>query len=509
MTKPDARCLHEVFERQVDLTPDALALECGPVRLTYREVDVRANQLARRIRRAGARERDAVGLYLHRSELPILAALACHKAGVAYVPLERGWPAERIGHIVRELKISLCLGETPRLGALPDTIEGVEIVPIDQPSLLSTIRLGPDEARVRPTDLAYVVYTSGTSGRPKGIMAEHGQVSEYIKAFNEVCPTAACDRVYQGFPMSFDGSVEEIWMAFSNGSALVVPDVDAPRFGDDDGRHVAGLGITYLSTIPSLLSKMSQPIPTLRTLVLSGEVCSDRLVGKWHRPGLRIFNVYGPTEATVNSTAAECLPGRPVTIGRPLSGYELHVVDEELAPVPRGETGELIISGETLARGYVNDPGLTAQRFPTLDGLGDGPRRCHRTGDFVRWNDDDELEFVGRADGQVKVRGFRVELAEIESVLAEHPAIRSACVTVHNGCSALAAFAVPEGPAREIDRNSVLSLLASRLPVYMIPGHLDVLTEFPRTTSGKVDRDRLPDPVLPLVRSHLRSARPA
>ncbi|WP_409496861.1 amino acid adenylation domain-containing protein [Amycolatopsis sp. cmx-11-12] len=506
MTKADARCLHEVFEHQVDSTPDVVALECGTVQLTYREVDERANQLANRIRRAGGRGGHAVGLYFDRSELPVIAVLASHKAGVTYVPLERSWPTERIRHIVDELKIVLCLSESTLAEQWSEAFEGVVVLAADEPSAASATRLRDDEVGVCPTDLAYIIYTSGTSGRPKGVMAEHGQVSEYVDAFNEVCATGIGDRVYQGFPMSFDGSVEEIWMAYSNGSTLVVPEADAPRYGDDLGHYVAQLGITYFSTVPTMLATMSRPIPSLRTLVLSGEVCSAQLVDKWYRPDMRIFNVYGPTEATVNSTSTECVPGRPVTIGRPLAGYELHVVDENLAPVPPGEKGELIICGDTLARGYVNDPDLTAERFPTLDGLdSNGPKRSYRTGDFVRWNDDGELEFFGRIDGQVKVRGFRVELAEIESVLGEHDDIRSACVTVYqgNGYSELIAFAVPEAPEREVDRNSVLSLLASRLPVYMIPSYLDVVAEFPRTTSGKIDRKQLPAPVLPLVRTRV------
>ncbi|WP_337822050.1 amino acid adenylation domain-containing protein [Amycolatopsis sp. A1MSW2902] len=506
MTKAYARCLDEVFECQADSTPEAVALECGAARLTYREVDARANQLALRIRRAGGRRGRAVGLYFNRSELPVLAVLACHKAGVTYVPLERGWPAERIRHIVDELEIFLCVTESALEEQWSATFGGIAALSADEPSAASTARLRDDEVGVCPTDLAYVIYTSGTSGRPKGVMAEQGQVSEYVDAFNEVCATSVGDRVYQGFPMSFDGSVEEIWMAYSNGSTLVVPEADAPRYGDDLAKYVADLGITYSSTVPTMLATMSRPIPSLRTLVLSGEVCSAQLVDRWSRPGLRIFNVYGPTEATINSTSAECVPGRPVTIGRPLAGYELHVVDENLVPVPHGEKGELIICGDTLARGYVNDPTLTAERFPMVDGLGgSGPKRSYRTGDFVRWNDDEELEFFSRIDGQVKVRGFRVELAEIESVLSEHGDIRSACVAVYkgNGYSELIAFAVADAPEREVDRNSVLSLLASRLPVYMIPSYLDVVTEFPRTTSGKIDRKQLPAPVLPLVRTRV------
>ena len=224
------------------------------------------------------------------------------------------------------------------------------------------------ESGVSPTDLAYVIYTSGSTGRPKGVMTEHRHVSLFVDAFNKVCGTGYDDRVYQGFSLSFDGSVEEIWMAFSNGSTLVVPTADAPRFGDELGHYLSSLGITYFSTVPTMLATMAPSVLSLRTVVLSGEVCPPELVSAWARPGLRILNVYGPTEATVNTTVFECRPGEPVTIGRPIDGYTVQIVDDSLRPLPIGVAGELIIVSDTLARGYFNEPGLTDDKFVSIPG---------------------------------------------------------------------------------------------------------------------------------------------
>jgi non-ribosomal peptide synthetase-like protein len=506
-------CLHELFESQVDATPDAVALGCGDREFTYAELDAAANRLARRLRRAGARPGTFVGILASRSELPIIGVVACLKAGAAYVPIDPGYPAERVRHIAAELGLQLCMTDSALYERAADILGVDRIFPIDDPECdrsISPSRMTPEESGVVPTDLAYVIYTSGSTGRPKGVMTEHRHVSLFVDAFNKVCGTGRDDRIYQGFSLSFDGSVEEIWMAFSNGSTLVVPPADAPRFGDELGQYLDDLGITYFSTVPTMLSTMAPCIPSLRTVVLSGEVCSPQLVKGWARDGLRILNVYGPTEATVNTTVFDCRPDEPVRIGRPLDGYTVQIVDEALRPLPVGVPGELLICSDTLARGYFNEPGLTGDRFVIMNDLGGGSRRCYRTGDLAVWRDDGNLEFLGRADGQVKIRGYRVELSEIEAVLAEHPEIRSASVRLfqRDGLQELAAHVVTTHRHDRLDTSEVLALLESRVPPYMIPGFLDVVDELPRTTSGKVDRRALPQPVCPLVRESDDAIRP-
>jgi non-ribosomal peptide synthetase-like protein len=502
--------LHELFELQVDRDPACVALSCGDRCWDYGELDKVANRLARLLSGAGAGPGRFVAVYLQRGELPIIAVLACLKAGAAYVPIDPSYPVERIRHIAEELEPIVCLtdaalesGARAVFGSAVTVLDAVEDLTAGYPSQ----RLDRERTGVLPEHLAYVIYTSGSTGRPKGVMVEHGSAAFYVQAFNEVCATGLDDRVFQGFSLSFDGSVEEIWMAFSNGSELVVPGVDVPRFGDDLGVYLAGHGVTYLSTVPTMLSTITADVPSLRTIVLSGEVCPPELVARWARPGRRVFNVYGPTEATVNTTALECHPGAEVTIGRPLPGYRLHVVDEELRPVPEGEAGELLVSGRTLARGYSARPDLTAERFLDVT-IGGEEVRCYRTGDVVRRGQDGELTFHGRMDAQVKIRGYRVELSEIEAVLAEDPQIGAAAVAVRDrdGFAQLAAYVTartaPGG--QPVDHGPIRTLLESRLPAYMVPAFLETLPELPRLTSGKVDRNLLPDPVTPLRRTAIR-----
>jgi acyl-coenzyme A synthetase/AMP-(fatty) acid ligase/acyl carrier protein len=254
-----------------------------------------------------------------------------------------------------------------------------------------------------------------------------------------------------------------------------------------------------------MLSTLTLPVPTLRQLVVSGEACPLDLVNRWAQPGLTMLNVYGPTETTVNTTAAVLEKGKAVTIGRPLRGYDIYILDSDMRPVRRGEKGELFIAGPGLSRGYLNQPELTAQSFvewtPPADEAGRHALRLYKAGDLVRWNEDGELEFFGRIDGQVKLRGFRIELSEIEAVLLEQPEITAAAVRVHeeDGLQSLAAYVLLADGATTLDRSSLLATLRDRLPVYMVPSTLDVLQSFPMLASGKVDRRNLPRPQEALV----------
>jgi non-ribosomal peptide synthetase-like protein len=460
-----------------------------------------------------------VGIFFERSEQPIIAILACHKSGAAYVPIDPTYPPERIRGILSESEAVALLTEASLLPKAKEAFaidsngnSNGKILTLDSSEIAdqSPLRLSREETGVSPADLCYVIYTSGTTGRPKGIMTEHRNVFRFTQAFNRVCGTGPKDRIFQGFSLTFDGSVEEIWMAFSNGSVLVVPTRDTPRFGNELGRFLAKHRVTYFSTVPTLLSTITEPIPSLKLLVVSGEICPAELVSRWvglpHSNGLRMLNVYGPTEATVNTTAAECLPGRPITIGKPLDGYGIHILDEKMCEVARGEKGELYVSGETLARGYLKQPELSAEKFFSIPGI-----RLYRSGDLVRWNAEGELEFFGRIDSQVKIRGYRVELAEIESLLLENSAIRSAAVKLfeRDGLQELAAYVMLENQSVALDREALLSDLETRLPPYMVPGYLDVLEEFPLLTSGKVNRSQLPTPVSPFIRMAKEMIEPA
>jgi non-ribosomal peptide synthetase-like protein len=528
---PGELCLQEVFEWRAGQQPDAVALECGTRRWTYAELDRRSTRLARMLRGYGAGPGRFVALHLGRSDEAVAAILACHKSGAAYVPIDPMYPGERIRRITDELGPVVCLTDGELKAKAEAHFGGSRLLVLGSRAVAARLTcyddtaIGRDESGLSPSDLAYVIYTSGATGRPKGVMAEHGAVCRYVQAFNEVCGTGVQDRVFQGCSLSFDSSVEEIWMAFSNGSTLVVPTRHAPRFGEELGGYLDRHRITYLSTVATVLSTLGEDVPSLRTIVLSGEACPPELVSRWARRGRRLLSVYGPTEATVNTTAAECRPGGAVTIGRPLTGYGLHVVDEHLRPSPRGQLGELLISGPTLARGYVRQPELTREQFLDDDRLRDleGVGRCYRTGDLVRWTEDGELELHGRIDAQVKILGYRVELTEIESVLAEHPQVRRAAVHLveREGLQVLAACVVPERAGTgsgepdlgepdlgEPDRASLLALLDARLPGYMVPGYLDTVAELPLTISGELDRRRLPAPSRSLIRPAAVAAMP-
>jgi non-ribosomal peptide synthetase-like protein len=507
-------CLHHLFEREVDLHPESPAIVCGDAAMSYAQVEERANQLARHLRSHGVGTGEIVGLMVERSPDAILAILSILKAGAAYLPLDPSHPPERIRHILAEASITTVVSEgklgADALGVLDAA--GASVVAIDDPcqpwQALSTMRLSVEQTGVAPSDLCYVLYTSGSTGRPKGVMAEHRSVVAFVDAFNDVIRLTDQDRVFQGFSLGFDGSVEEMWMAFSNGAALVVPERGAARFGDDLALLVAGGNVTVFSTVPTSLAMMTHALPSVRLLIVSGERCPPEAVARWATPGRRMLNVYGPTETTVNATIAECAPGQPVTIGRPLGGYGLHVLDEDGRPAARGDRGELYISGPCLARGYLGQRELTDERFGLLPAAsGAAGTRAYRTGDLVSAGERGDLLFHGRLDTQVKVRGYRIELSEIESVLLEDAAIRAAAVMAiegdgaRDGTPTLAAYVIARDLAAGIDRNRLLANLGARLPAYMVPAFLDVLESFPTLPSGKVDRKQLPKPLAALART--------
>jgi non-ribosomal peptide synthetase-like protein len=508
-------CLHSLFEAQVALRPQAPALIFEGGSFSYGELNARANQLAHFLRFYDIAPGKFVGIFFERSAHPLIAILACLKTGAAYVPIDPAHPDERIRHILEESELSLILTEKVLEARTASLFSGVTMaidVPSEAISHQPTWGLPPAFPAVSPSNLCYIIYTSGTTGRPKGVMTTHHNVVQFALAFNEICGTEPRDRVYQGFSLGFDGSVEEMWMAFSNGSALVVGTKQTPRFGNELAQFLVKHGVTYFSTVPTMLSTITDEIPCLRQLVVSGEACPPELVARWARPDLKMWNVYGPTEATVNTTVTQCVAGRPITIGRPLRGYDTYILDEQMRPVMPGEKGELYIGGEGLARGYFKQPELTNSRFVTSPYVGGRQRvRLYRTGDLVRLNEEREIEFFGRIDSQVKIRGYRVELSEIESVLLEHPRIRSASLKLfqRDGFQELAAFVVLQDPKIPLDRTDVLMLLTTRLPDYMIPGYLDVLNELPMLTSGKVDRSLLPAPVAPLLRDNGEIVEPA
>ncbi len=357
--------------------------------------------------------------------------------------------------------------------------------------------VGPDEVQVDPQDLCYIIYTSGTTGRPKGVQIEHRSIAHLVAAEQGLFHIAASDRVFQGFSIAFDASLEEIWLAFAAAATLVVGTQEMLHAGPALAGLLERSGVTVLSCVPTLLAIMDRGVATLRLLILGGEVCPPELVKRWWRPGLRVFNTYGPTEVTVIATCVELLPDKPVTIGCPLPGYEAIILDQGLKLAGRGEAGELCLAGVGVARGYVGKPELTAEKFFTCSFSGLSAMRFYRTGDRARWTGAGELEFLGRLDSQVKLRGFRVELSEIEDALLELNEVRSAAVTVFEtapGIQQLAAYIVP-CTAATFDSQQASAYLKRRLPAYMVPMVFEILPDLPTFPSGKINRRALPVPL--------------
>jgi non-ribosomal peptide synthetase-like protein len=491
---PQPLLLHAWFESQAGRRPGHPAVECRGEVLTYRELDEAANRVAAALRAHGVGAGALIGLYMTKSCALFAGLLGILKAGAGYVPIDPRFPPERIGTIFEDAAVAAVLTD--------ETLASVLEPHVAAPVLLAAKEMArpwepvAEPVVVMPHDPCYVIYTSGSTGKPKGVVIEHRNAVGFVRAMPSVYRLDQDDRVYQGFSIAFDASVEEIWGAFSCGATLVVPPEDIARSCIDAADFINSTKVTFFSTVPSFLATMTGELPTVRLLVLGGEVCAPELVSRWAMPGRRLLNTYGPTEATVVATAAECLPGQPVTIGVALPGYVTHVLDERLQPVATGGCGELFIGGDSVARGYLNRPDLTAERF-IRDPFAGGPdARLYRTSDLVRLGENGQLHFIGRADGQVKIRGFRIELSEIEALLMEHPAIRAAAVTVVDieGIKEIAAYVVPETAAAELDRSPLRDLLRRRLPEYMVPKYLEALDALPSMTSGKVDRKALPPP---------------
>ncbi|MFD4180828.1 Pls/PosA family non-ribosomal peptide synthetase [Rhodococcus sp. NPDC058514] len=494
------RRLNHVFEDACDRTPWAIALECGSDLLTYELLERRANQLAHQLTVSGAGVGARVAILLERSPETYIALLAVLKAGAAFVPIDPASPAERIGYITADAGVDLVLTSSAFAQALASlgTVAWFELdTSAADVAAQPTGRLELEVAHRDPA--AYIIYTSGSTGRPKGVEVAQSSICNFLDIVPTVYDVRPTDRVYQGMTISFDFSIEEIWPTWAVGATIVAGPTDSRRLGGELADFLDQRAVTVLYCVPTLLATIPRELPGLRSIMVGGEACPRELVERWGRPGRRILNTYGPTEATVTATWCELVPGRPVTIGRPLPTYSVVILDEERYPVADGEVGEICIGGPGVARGYVGRPDLTAERFLSHPFAG-GTGRLYRTGDLGRITDDGEIEYLGRADSEVKIRGHRVDLGEIESVLLEDPAVASSVVALVSvaGIEQLAAFMVLRSEAQPGDHAELIQRLHaeahSRLPDYMVPTFVDVVDELPMMPSGKVDRARLPAP---------------
>ena len=489
-----------VFEEVAQEHPDAVALVQGDVELTYEQLNARANRLAGLLRDAGVRPETFVACYFERSIEMIVAFLAVLKAGGAYVPLDPAYPRARLDFILEDTRAPLILTRKSLASSvLPQ--DAIQVLLVDDETAIANFSEGEQNLpqTAGPTSLAYVMYTSGSTGRPKGVMVEHRGIVRLVRGAN-YCHFGPDEIFLQFAPMSFDASTFEIWGALLNGSRLVLMPPESSSL-EDLVAAVRRHSVTTLWLTAGLFHLMVEEHPEglrpLRQLLAGGDVLSPRHVRHFleHAGDTSLINGYGPTENTTftcchTMRAGDRLP-ESIPIGKPISNTRVYLLDEQMNPVSPGEIGELYAAGDGVARGYLNDPDATAEKFladPFTDEL---QQRMYRSGDLARWRTDGTIEFLGRVDNQVKILGYRIEPAEVETVLQRHNQVKQACVvaTTQNGNKRLAAYFVPSdsGPTPEELRDFV----ASQLPQHMVPAFFVALPTFPLSEHGKVDRAAL------------------
>nr|QEO73643.1 AMP-dependent synthetase and ligase [uncultured bacterium] len=510
----------ELFERRARRSPDAVAVVSGEESVSYRELDGRANRLARYLVAQGVGAESVVGLCLPRGAEMVTALLAVWKAGGAYLPIDPALPASRVAFMLADAGAVLVLGTQEVAEDLP--AGRVRVVALDDPMvavLVDGLPDGPLEVAVPGGGLAYVMYTSGSTGRPKGVGVTQAGLANYVASVPAVVGFGAGGGpgrygLLQA-PFTDLGNTVVFASLVSGGELHVLP-AEMVTDAGAVAEYLDRRGIDFVKAVPSHLSALSasaemKGVLPARSLVLGGEAASagwlEELLAAAEGAGCGVFNHYGPTETTIGVVTTRLIRDRGTApIGRPIANTRAYVLDEGLGVVPPGVTGELYVSGAQLARGYVSRAGLTAERFvacPFEPG-----QRMYRTGDRVRWNTSGELEFAGRADDQVKIRGFRVEPGEVESALVGHPAVTQAAVVAREdtpGDRRLVGYIVPaDGSAGGDDAelaSSVRAMVAERLPEYMVPSAMVVLDALPLTANGKLDRRALPAPAYQVKRS--------
>ncbi|WP_416209758.1 amino acid adenylation domain-containing protein [Nostoc sp. LEGE 06077] len=501
---PKHLCIHELFAAQVEKTPDNIAVVFDKQKLTYQELNHRANKVAHYLQSLGVGREVLVGICVERSLETIVGLLGILKAGAAYLPLDPTYPKERLSFMLSDSQVQVLLTQQKFVDEF--SASGVKTVCLDSnwESINSQSQENPT-SDVTAENLAYVIYTSGSTGTPKGVLIQHQGVCNLAQAQIKLFDVHPHSRVLQFASFSFDASVWEIIMALGSGASLYMGTQDSLRPGADLIRFLREHSITHVTLPPTALAALpAEALPTLQTLIVAGEACNPKLIAQWSQ-GRRFFNAYGPTESTVCATVAECHAGdTQTTIGRAIANTQVYILDNHLQPVPIGTPGELYIGGDGLARGYLNRPELTRERFipnPFDDSAAlASPRastgsRLYKTGDLARYLPDGNIEFLGRVDNQVKIRGFRIELDEIEKLLIQHPDVKQVAVIAREdipGDKRLVAYIVlnqkPEAIIATLKR-----FLEEKLPKYMVPGVFVILDSLPLTPNGKVDRQNLPD----------------
>jgi len=496
---PAGSCIHELVEAQVERTPGAEALVFDDGHLVYAELNARANRLAHHLRALGVGPDARVAICVERSPEMIISMLAVLKAGGGYVPLDPSYPVERLRYMLDDSAPRVVLTQSSIAAGEDGLFDGVgaPVLALDRSEWEDAPASNPARGGLRPGHVAYVIYTSGSTGQPKGVMTPHGGLCSFITGDFPGFGVGPGDRVLQFSSFSFDACAFETFRTLTRGASLHLAAPGKVLGGETLSRTAARHGITHAVLPPAVLDAMpeGESLPSIRTMVVAGEAVREPLVRRW-APGRSLINAYGPSETTVCASLGRCRsdePGDP-PIGRPIWNTRIYVLDAAGEPVPPGVAGELFIGGAGVARGYLERPELTAERF-VADPFGGRPgARMYRTGDVGRWRADGTLEFVGRNDFQVKIRGLRIELGEIEARLAEHPAVREAVVLAREdrpGEKRLVAYVVGDEAA---GAEALRAYLGETLPEYMVPAAYLRMDALPLTPNGKLDRKALPAP---------------
>jgi amino acid adenylation domain-containing protein len=510
---PQAKTLVQIFEEQVSQTPENMALIFREQKISYRELNRRANKLAHYLRAKGVSLETPVAVCLPYSSDMMVALIGVLKAGGVYVPLDPDHPAARLGFMIEDSSPRLILTQEPfneKLASFPvETLSLDDIVPdltsggVDNPSV-----------NIVPENLAYIIYTSGSMGKPKGVMIQHGAIGGHCEMIRDCYGLKPGDRVLQFTQPIFDASLEQIFTAFSSGAAVVLREQEIWQPGELK-KKITQMGVTvidlppayWLQAVDGWIGEPGEAVnDQLRLVIVGGDILPSESLRIWRKSSLhdtRLINAYGPTETTITATLFEVMADidaqntlELVPIGRPVAGKKVYVLDTSGSPVPAGIPGELYIGGLGLGRGYLNRPELTAERF-IPDPFADTPgARMYKTGDRVRFLADGNLVYLGRLDEQVKVRGYRIELGEIEARLGSYPGVREVFVTTRQGQPGeqqIIAYVVTE-TGDSIDASNLYTYLSKYLPAYMLPSGFVQVDEIPRTFSNKVDRQALPEP---------------
>ncbi|WP_116827756.1 non-ribosomal peptide synthetase, partial [Pseudomonas syringae] len=504
--------IHQLIEQQAAQRPDACAVrgDSGPL-LTYAKLNQQANQLAHRLIELGVEPDARVAVSLRRGPEMVVALLGILKAGGAYVPIDPDLPSARQAYMLSDSAPRALLTSQDLLASLPAlSVTALVLDGHDESARLALQPINNPDAKalgLKPNHLAYVLYTSGSTGQPKGVMNEHLGVVNRLLWARDAYHVDSNDRVLQKTPFGFDVSVWEFFLPLLAGAELVMARPGGHQEPDYLAQVMTDAGITLMHFVPSMLDvflehRSTRDFPQLRRVLCSGEALPRALQRRFeqHLKGVELHNLYGPTEAAIDVTAWECRPTDPgdsVPIGRPIANIQMHVLDAQGQLQPMGVAGELHIGGIGVARGYLNLPELSTERFIADPFSSDPQARLYKTGDMGRWLANGALEYLGRNDFQVKIRGLRIEIGEIEAALARHPAVHETVVTAREdipGDKRLVAYYTQSAEHSAVDIDTLRGHLQQQLPEYMVPAIYVLLEAMPLTSNGKLDRKALPAP---------------